>query len=522
MTVVSDRLARDIAAVSTATLCSRVLGFVRDVGIAALLGAGAASDAFFAALLIPNLFRRLLAEGALNAAFIPIWIRIRTDRGSTATRGFAEEILGTMLAGLGLAALACAMLAPAVIHLIAPGFNVTDQRFGLAVSYLRIVAPYVGIAGLVAVAAAALNAEGRVGAVSFGLVVYNVVVIAALGVVASGSTSADPGVVLSSAAVFAGLAQFLIIGAALLRLPSPPLRPRFIHTADARRFFAAALPGVIAAGIPQLKFIAGVMVASPSASAVSWLYYTYRIYELPLGVVSVVVASVMGPRIADALRTSKDLTVIQSRASAIAVGLALPAAIGMAVLAEPIASALFEHGAFGPRDAAAVAAALAAIAAGLPGHALEKVLGSIAFAHEDTRLPMFAALGGLVVAVAASLAFFPIFGHVGVAAGIAASGWVGTVVLSTVLARRRWLRIDNDLSKQVLHLILVAIAMGLTTFAARVVLHSTFGTASTAPARLVIVAVLVAFGLSVYLLGLKLFGVARMSDLFRAIRQRRS
>src|SRR5216684_6897191 len=149
-------LARDVTTVGSATLLSRLLGFFRDVGIAAVLGAGALSDAFFAALQIPNLFRRLLAEGALNSAFVPMWLRIKDERGEAGALRFGEGVLGAMILALGATAVLCVLLAPTVVHLLAPGFHLPDERFPLAVEYLRLSAPYVVVAGLVAVAAATL------------------------------------------------------------------------------------------------------------------------------------------------------------------------------------------------------------------------------------------------------------------------------------------------------------------------------------------------------------------------------
>src|SRR5215831_19000111 len=155
-------LARDVTTVGTATLFSRLLGFFRDVGIAAVLGAGVLSDAYFAALQIPNLFRRLLAEGALNSAFVPMWLRIREERGVEGTRRFGERTLGTMLVALGIIAVICVVFAPEVVRVLAPGFQTDGERFALAVDFVRLSIPYIAIAGPVAVAASVLNAEGRV------------------------------------------------------------------------------------------------------------------------------------------------------------------------------------------------------------------------------------------------------------------------------------------------------------------------------------------------------------------------
>jgi putative peptidoglycan lipid II flippase len=519
MLVARSSLGRDVATVGIATLLSRVFGFIRDLGIAAILGAGTQSDAFFAAMLIPNLFRRLLADGALNASFVPAWLRARAQGGVAGAQRFGEEALGTMLAVLGSLTLIGTLLAPIVIYLAAPGFTVGEPRFALAVTYLRIAFPYVAIAGLVAVVAAALNAQGRVRAASFGLIIYNGVAVAAVALIVFMRISLKAGVLLSAAVVLAGLAQLAVTSAALLRLPAPPFRPRLVLSFDTRRFFVMALPGIIAAGIPQLTLIAGAMIASSSHSAVSWLYYTYRLYELPLGVISVAIASVMAPRIAASVRAHDVQTRSDSsRAFEIAIGLALPAALGIAVLAESIAAGLFEHGAFGPRDTAAVAAATAAIAAGLPGHALEKVLGSISFAHEDTRTPMAAALAGLATAVVLARALFPAYGHVGIAAAIAASGWIGATLLGLVLARRRWLRVEEALLRRLPRIILIAFLMGFVIFGAHALIIWAHGAATSAVWRISELAALVTLGAAVYCVGLEAVGVTRFRDIVAALR----
>jgi putative peptidoglycan lipid II flippase len=517
-------LARDVATVGAATMLSRLLGFIRDAGIAAVLGAGVLSDAFFAALQIPNLFRRLLAEGALNAAFVPMWLRMRDESGPRGARRFGEATLGTMLVALGLATLLCVLFAPLVVRLIAPGFRMEGVRFALAIDYVRLAVPYVAVAGLVAVSAAVLNAEGRVGAAAFGLVIFNAVFVAAVACVIVFGAEASPfaGALLSAAVVLAGLAQLVLVGGAMLRLKEPPVRPRLTPAADVRHFFAQAVPGVLAGGVPQLKLMAGAMVASASQSAVSWLYYANRLYELPLGVVSIAISAVLVPRIAASVRAGEEPAVAaaQSRAIEIALGLALPAAMAFAMLAEPIAGGLFERGAFGPRDTAAVAAALAAISAGLPGHVLEKVLGAVSFAHEDTRTPMFAALGGLVAAVTGALLAFPHYGHTGIAGAIAVSGWIGAVTLAVVLARRRWLHFEHDLGRRVALIGVATIAMAAVLYVLRHETVSWYVAGAPTLLRLAALVLLVSAGLAIYCALLHVFGVARIGDVIAAVRRR--
>lgn len=438
-------LLRAVATVGGATVTSRLLGFARDVGIAALLGAGAVADAFFVVLQLANFFRRLLAESALNAAFVPVWLRIKATEGEAAAWRFFRGVFEAMALLAGAVALIGLFYADTIVGVIAPGFD--TERASLAATYLAAASPYVALAAVIAVFAAVLNAEHRVGAVSLGIVVFNAVLLGALGVAwASGATlPARAGAVLAHAIVAGGLAQFAVIFVGFLKLTRTGTGGGGLAlTREIARFFALAVPGLVAAGIPQLKLIAGAMIASSSTAAVSWLYYANRLYELPLGVASIVISSVLAPRIAAAILdgNTEAAARTQSHALELGLGLVLPAAAGFAVLAHPIAMGLFERGAFGAADSLAVAAALAAICAGLPGHVTEKVMGGIAFAHEDTRTPMLVALAGLALTIALGLLLFPSHGATGIAVAIAASGWFDALLLTAILARRGWLTLD--------------------------------------------------------------------------------
>jgi putative peptidoglycan lipid II flippase len=325
-------------------------------------------------------------------------------------------------------------------------------------------------------------------------------------------TSQLTGNLFASSIVIAGLIQLMLVATAIRR--PHRLLPRF--SPELRGFYAKALPGLIASGIPQLKLIAGAMVASSSQAAVSWLYYANRLYELPLGVVSVAIASVLGPRIAASVlvRDRAALASVQAHAFEIALGLAVPSAVGFIVLAEPIAAGLFERGAFGPHDAAAVAAALAAMSAGLPGHVLEKVFGSISFAHQDTRSPMWAALAGLASTIVIAFALFPSYAQVGVAAAIALSCWVGASLLGVALWRRGWIALDPAAGRRLLAILIAAVVMGAVIMAADELLS--FGSDAHQPslARLVRLAALVLLGLLVYLSTLQALGIVRLRTLF--------
>ncbi len=516
-------LARDITTVGGGTLLSRVLAYVRDAAIAALLGTGPYSEAFFAVLQLVNFFRRLLAEGALNSAFVPLWLRLNTgEDGSANADRFTIRTLVTFGIITGTIALVVVLAAPYIVAVIAQGFDAGRRH--LAILYLILAAPYVVLASLVAVISAALNAEARVAAVTISTVMFNLVLV---GVLAFVMVHHVPlfyiGIWLSMSIVSAALIQLMITGAAWLSTGNRFQRVRVRAPDQSRSFFKRALPGLIAAGTPQLKLIAATALVSSSPAAVSWLYYANRLYELPLGVASITIAAVIVPRIAASVHGAdgKTYASAQSRAYEIALGLALPAATGFALVAEQIAGGLFEHGVFGAGDTEAVAVALTAICSGLPGHVLEKVFGAVSFAHEDTHTPMMAALTGLAAAVAGGVALFPAFGYVGVAAAIALSGWVGAGLLGFVLHRRGWLRLDRDAKRRLPRIALATAVMGIAVAGglggADWLLPDL---AASAVGRLELLFALVAIGIVVYGAALDLLGVAKLRKLGTVARQR--
>lgn len=514
-------LARDIGTVGGGTVASRIVAYARDASIASLLGTGPFSEAFFAVFQVVNFFRRLLAEGALNGAFVPIWLSLASaEDGRANANRFTTRTLVAIGCITGVVALLVVVLAPSIIAVIAHGFSSGLKQ--LATLYLMIVAPYIVLAGLIAVLAAALNAEGRVVAVSISTVVFNLVL---LGLLAFTMVDRTPqfhiSVWLAAAVVGAGLLQLAITAAAWLAGGRRFRRVRLRARDRSGAFFRRALPGLIAAGTPQLKLIAAIALVSASPAAVAWLYYANRLYELPLGIASIATAAVIVPRIAETVRGGDGggYGHAQSRAYEIALGLALPAATGFALLAPEIAGGLFEHGLFGPADTEAVAVALIAICSGLPAHAVGKVFDAVSFSHEDTHTPMAAALTGLAAAVAGGIVLFPAFGYVGVAAAIAGSAWVGAGLLGLVLYRRGWLRLDTTAAQRLPRIVLATVIMGGAVEAATFALETLLPMLATSTAgRLALLFVLVAAGLAVYVAAIDALRVTRIKELIAALR----
>ncbi|MFA6265709.1 MAG: murein biosynthesis integral membrane protein MurJ [Pseudolabrys sp.] len=514
-------LARNVASVGSATLISRVLGFARDVAIAAVFGAGARADAFFVAFQLANLFRRMLAEGALNAAIVPLYLRARDEGGDDGASAFAGRLIGTVTAALVVLVAVLTVVMPILVWVLAPGFAAGGPRMTGAIEFARLMLPYLIFAGPVAVLMGILNANGRFIAAAFATSAFNAAMLTALGVVFilhSGDSDRSAQIV-SIGTAFAGLAQLALVGAAAWRGPARMAPLSISFGPDMRRFLALAIPGLVASGIPQITVIAGVMVASASSSAVSWIYYANRLIELPLGIVGIAIGTVLVPAFTHAIRSGdrRELGHVESRGIELALGLALPAAIALAVLAEPIVHVLFQHGAFRPEDTAATASALAAFALGLPGHVLVKTFSPIFFAREDTGTPMRAALFGFAFAIIGSLILMPIMGHTGVALAIALSGWAAAILLGVLIARRIGFSIDRDARRRLPRIVLAAIVMGIALVAAH---RGTQALVSTGLTRAALLAALVTLGLAIYLAALRVFRVTTLRELTSSLRRR--
>lgn len=280
-----------------------------------------------------------------------------------------------------------------------------------------------------------------------------------------------------------------------------------------------ALPALLAAGGGQARLVAMTAIVSPAPAAVAWLYYANRLYELPLGVAAAAIAAVMVPRIAAGRRAGGAAYAdALSRTCELALGLALPAAAGLALLAEPAVAALFERGAFTARDTDAVAAALIVICAGLPGHVLEKWLAAASFAHDDTRTPMLAALVGLAAAIGFGLPLWAGFGFIGAVAGFALSGWIGAAALGITLYRRGWLRLDEIAARRLPRIAVATVVMAAAVVAANAIADAILPAPPAGLAALMLLTAVISTGVLVYGVALQLLGVVNLKQLLVVLR----
>ncbi len=509
-------LLRSIATVGGFTMISRFLGFARDILIAAILGAGPVADAFFVAFKLPNFFRRLFAEGAFNAAFVPLFARHMSEGGARAARQFAQEVLSVFVVALLLFVTALQIAMPWIMHGFAPGFADDPLRFDLAVAMAQITFPYLLFISLVSQLGGVLNALGKFAAAAATPIILNLCLIAALlGLSAFVET---PGHALAWGVAVAGAAQFIWLMVAChradfgLRLLRPRLTPRV------KRLLILMLPGAIGAGVVQVNLLIDVVIASllPRGS-VSFLYYADRVNQLPLGVIGVAVGTALLPLLSRQLRAGEEDGAMGSmnRAMEFALLLTVPAAAALMIIPDGIIAVLFERGAFGAAETAATASALAAYAIGLPAYVLIKVLGPGFFAREDTVTPVKIAALCVAINLALNLLLMGPLLHVGIALATAISAWINAGLLLFVLRRRGHFKFDDRLRRAIPRILLASAAM---TAAVGLAAEALTGFAATdAFARGLALAAVIAVGLAGFAGAAILFGAARLSDIKRML-----
>jgi putative peptidoglycan lipid II flippase len=510
---------RSFLTVSVGTLASRLLGFARDTMIAALLGAGPIADAFLVAFQLVNVIRRLLTEGALNAALVPAWLRVRESGGAVAAAAFAGRVLGTVSAALIVASVAIGLAMPLVIAALAPGFA-GQESLRLAVADARLMLPYLAFAGPVAVMMALLNAQARFTLTAFSPLLFNLALIAVMVVLLGRrQEAADAAPAIAAMVGLAGLLQLLIL---VLRRRgdslATPLRVAF--DPQMRGFLGKAIPGMIASAGPQLLIVAGAIIASSSPSAVSWLYFANRLIELPLGIVGVAMGTVLVPELTRAVRGGdlKSMVQAESRGLELAVGLALPATLGLIALREPVVRMLFEHGRFTAADTVGTARALMWLALGLPAHVLVKALSPAFFARDDTAAPLLATLKGLAVAIVLAVVLGRLFGAAGVAASIALGAWSSALALIRRGGASFGFSIDAAARRRLPRIVIAALLMGgLLGLTANFAL--TLSAAAHGVVQAALLALLISGGIASYGLFLALFGVIGWSQAVTALRQ---
>jgi len=523
-------LYRSFATVGGLTAVSRVLGFVRDQLIAYVLGTGLVADAFIVAFRIPNLFRRLFAEGAFNSAFVPLFAERLESANPAEAKQFAEEALAGLFAVLLIFTLLAEIAMPYVLPFIAVGFSGNQAKFDLTVLLTRIAFPYLICMSLMALYAGVLSGLRQYAAASAAQIMLNVVLTIAMGFAYWYGLSRSPtaGIVLASAVTVAGVIQLGMLARDSSRHGmSLALRwPR--QTEGMTQLVALGIPALIAGGITQLNIVVGTNIASLQAGANSFLYYADRLYQLPLGIVGIAIGVVLLPDIARKLKAGDMVAVHenQNRSIEFSLLLTLPAAVALAVVPLPIIRVLFERGAFTAADSPPTAWALSAFAFGLPAFVLNKVLSPAYFARSDTRTPMNFALVNLIVNAAGSIALFFIlqyFGylpHVGIAIATTLAAWLNVAQLWRELGKRGHYRSDAQLTRNLPRILFCSLLMGAAVWVLELWLEDFFLRENGVLVQFSALVVLVGGGFLVYAIAVVALEIIEPRVILRQLRRR--
>lgn len=510
---------RSVFTVGGWTMASRILGFARDILIAALIGTGPVADAFFIALRVPNLFRRLFGEGAFNAAFVPEFSGVLATEGVPSARQFAQEAIAVMAFWLLLLTIAGELFMPQLMRLLAPGFADEPGKLPLTVELARITFPYVFLICLAALLSGVLNGLDRFAAAAAAPLVFNGVSIAAMLLltpfVPTVGHSLAWGVTVSGVLQLALLAWAVRRAGMALRIPRPRMTPRM------RVLMRRMGPGLVGAGVTQLNLAVDVVIVSllPPGSA-SLLYYADRVNQLPLGVIGTAVGTALLPTLSRQARSGDGAAAVATlnRALEVSLALTLPAALALAVAGQPIMLVLFGRGAFDATSALLSAQALAAYAFGLPAFVLLKVLVPAFFAHGDTGTPVRVGLVAIALNLGLNLLFMVPLAHAGPAMATSVSAIFNVVALAVMLSRRGHLAADAMLRRRLLRMAGAALAMATALWFGQRTVFEAFG--STAGLRWLALGALVWFGLAAYAVAGQVFGAFDLRQLLSTIRRR--
>lgn len=481
---------------------SRILGFAREMLMAAALGTGPVAGAFYAAFQFPNTFRRLFAEGAFNSAFVPLFAKEIEANGIDGARRFSEEVFGVLFSVLTVLTILMELAMPLLVRtIIAPGFASDPQKYELTVALATIMFPYLMCMSLAAMMAGMLNSLRRYFAAAIAPVFLNVILIAVLGHAwYTGADSLEVGYAMAWGVMAAGVVQLAIVWIAARRagISIGFRRPRM--TPNVKRLLWLALPAAITGGITQINTLIGTAIASGQDKAVPALAQADRFYQLPLGVVGIAVAIVLLPELARALKAGNDgeAASLQNRSVEFVLFLTLPATAALLVISEPIVRVLYERGAFTSDDTVLVSSILAVFGLGLPAFVLIKAFTPGYFAREDTKTPMVFAAISVAINITIALTLFPRMGAPGIAVASVVAGWANALMLLVVLIRRGHWGHDAPLMRRIPRLVLSSALMGAALYGGAVWLSPWLAPPASLLAQTGSLALLCAAGALVY------------------------
>ena len=425
------------------TIISRILGYVRDILIAIFLGAGPLADAFFVAFRIPNTFRRLFSEGTFNAAFVPSYTS-ELANGKDESEKFATNVFSLLILSLFFLVLIIEIFMPLFVFLIAPGFSGNEEKMNLVINLTRITFPFLLFVSLSSFFSAILNSHNRFAVAAAAPVILNIFLISVL---LYGNILGDRLVYyLAYAVTIAGIVQFLFLYNYVRKFYSPKFLLKFSIDEKIKIFFSKLLPSIFSSGVTQINILIGTIIASFQASAVSYLYYADRVYQINLAIAGIAIGTVILPQLSKLIENKNNLEIelIQNKALELSLFLSIPATVALFIASSPIISALFGYVSFSETSVQNSALALFYFAFGLPAFALIKVFSSFFFARHDTKTPFYISLVSVILNIVISVALFQKIGFIIIPISTSISSWFNAITLY-IFSRRRNFFIFNKI-----------------------------------------------------------------------------
>ena len=442
------------------TIISRLLGYLRDILIAIFLGTGMLADAFFVAFRIPNTFRRLFAEGTFNAAFVPSYSS-EINKGKKQSNKFANDIFNLLFLGLLFLTIIIEIFMPVFVSIIAPGFVGDLEKMELAINLTRITFPFLFFISLSSFFSAILNSHNRFAVASAAPIILNILLI---GVLFFGKVLDDELVYyLSYAVTISGIIQFIFLYFFVKKFYSPSFTFKISINDKVRNFFKKLLPSIFSSGVTQINILVGTIIASFQASAVSYLYYADRIYQINLAIAGVAIGTVILPQLSRYIseKDNDKILIIQNKALELSLFLSIPATIALLIASEEIISALFGYGSFDEIGVKNSAKALFYFSIGLPAFSLIKVFSSFFFARNNTKLPFYISSIAILLNIGISVYYFNSLGFIIIPIATTISSWFNCVLLFIFLKKENFFEFNLVFFNRFLRISISAILMGL-------------------------------------------------------------
>jgi len=442
------------------TIISRLLGYLRDILIAIFLGTTFLADVFFVAFRIPNTFRRLFAEGTFNAAFVPSYTTELT-KGKSKSNKFASDVFNLIFISLLFLVLIIEIFMPVFVGLIAPGFVENTKKIELAINLTRITLPFLFFVSLSSFFSAILNSHNKFAAASAAPIILNLVLI---GILLCGKMLNDQLIYyLSYGVSFAGFLQIIFLYKFVHKFYSIKFSLNFKITKEVKNFFKKLLPSIFSSGVTQINILVGTIIASFQASAVSYLYYADRIYQINLAIAGIAIGVVILPQLSKYVqkKDKERISLIQNKALELSMFLSLPASVALLIGSQEIISALFGYGSFGQVAVNNSAKALYYFSLGLPAFALIKVFSSFFFANHDTKTPFYISVISVTLNVVISVYYFNKIGFIIIPIATTISSWFNSIILFIYLANKDLFKFNKTFLINFVKIVFASLLMGL-------------------------------------------------------------